>query len=63
MIAVVLLITQLAADAAVRPEIDTRYVLATIVLSGLLAAFHGSLAVALAGLRRAPRSWSASASA
>jgi ABC-2 type transport system permease protein len=50
----VLLITQVASDAVVDLSIDTRYVLATIVLSGLLAAFHGSLAVALAGLLPRP---------
>jgi ABC-2 type transport system permease protein len=53
-ITVVLLIIQLASNAAVDLSIDTRYVLATIVLSGLLAVLHGSLAVALAGLLPRP---------
>jgi ABC-2 type transport system permease protein len=53
-ITVVLLITQLVSDVIVDLSIDTRYVLATIVLSGLLAVFHGSLAVALAGLLPRP---------
>jgi ABC-2 type transport system permease protein len=51
---VVLLIVQLASDAAVDLRIDTGYVLATILLSALLAALHGSLAVAIAGLRARP---------
>lgn len=53
-IALALLVVQLASDAAVDLGIDTGYVLATIVLSTLLAALHGSLAVAIAGLRPRP---------
>ena len=53
-ITVVLLVVQLASDAAVRTRIDTGYILATIVLSRLLGAFHGGLAVAIAGMRARP---------
>ena len=41
-------------DAAFDLQIGTRFVLSTVVLSGLLAAFHGSLAVAVAGIRGRP---------
>ena len=53
-ISVVLLLAQLASDAAFDLQIDTGFVISTIVLSGLLAAFHGSLAVAVAGIRGRP---------
>lgn len=53
-IAVVLLLVQLASDAAVNLSIDTGLVLSTVVLSALLALLHGSLAVAIAGLRPRP---------
>ena len=53
-ISVVLLAAQLASDAAFDLRIDTGFVLSTIVLSGLLAALHGSLAVAVAGIRGRP---------
>ena len=53
-ITVVMLLAQLASDAAFDLQIDIRFVLSTVVLSGLLAAFHGSLAVAAAGLRGRP---------
>ena len=54
MISVVLLAAPLASDAAFDLRIDTGFVLSTIVLSGLLAALHGSLAVAVAGIRGRP---------
>jgi ABC-2 type transport system permease protein len=50
----VLLLAQLASDAVFDLQIDTGLVLSTVVLSGLLAAFHGSLAVAVAGIRGRP---------
>ena len=53
-VTVVMLLAQLASDAAFDLQIDIRFVLSTIVLSGLLAAFHGSLAVAVAGIRGRP---------
>jgi len=53
-ISIVLLLAQLASDAAFDLQIDTGFVISTIVLSGLLAAFHGSLAVAVAGIRGRP---------
>ena len=53
-VSIVLLLAQLASDAAFDLQIDTGLVLSTIVLSGLLAAFHGSLAVAVAGIRGRP---------
>jgi beta-exotoxin I transport system permease protein len=54
LISVVLLIVQLASDAAVNLGIDTGFVVATVVLSTLLAVLHGSLAVAIAGIRPRP---------
>jgi ABC-2 type transport system permease protein len=51
---VVVLLAQVASDAAFDLQIDTGLVISTIVLSGLLAAFHGSLAVAVAGIRGRP---------
>jgi ABC-2 type transport system permease protein len=53
-ILIVLLMAQLASDAAFDLQIDTGLVVSTIVLSGLLAALHGSLAVAVAGIRGRP---------
>ena len=53
-ITVVMLLAQLASDAAFDLQIDIRFVLSTVVLSGLLAALHGSLAVAVAGIRGRP---------
>ena len=53
-ISVVLLLAQLASDAAFDLRIDSGFVLSTIVLSGLLAALHGSLAAAVAGIRGRP---------
>jgi ABC-2 type transport system permease protein len=53
-VTIVLLLAQLASDAAFDLQIDTGLLLSTIVLSGLLAAFHGSLAVAVAGIRGRP---------
>ena len=50
----VLLAVQVASDAAVGLRIDGAYVVATIVLTGLLAALHGGLALALAGWRARP---------
>ena len=53
-ISVVLLIVQLVADAAVDLGIDTGYLVSTIALCALLGALHGSLAVAIAGVRARP---------
>jgi ABC-2 type transport system permease protein len=53
-ISLVLLIVQLGADAAVDLGIDTGYLASTIALCGLLGALHGSLAVAIAGVRARP---------
>jgi ABC-2 type transport system permease protein len=53
-ISVVLLIVQLGADAAVDLGIDTGYLVSTITLCALLGALHGSLAVAIAGVRARP---------
>jgi ABC-2 type transport system permease protein len=53
-ITAVLLLAQLVSDAAFDLRIDTGFVLSTPVLSGLLAALHGSLAVAVAGIRGRP---------
>jgi ABC-2 type transport system permease protein len=53
-VSIVILLAQLASDAAFDLQIDIGLVLSTIVLSGLLAAFHGSLAVAVAGIRGRP---------
>jgi ABC-2 type transport system permease protein len=53
-ISVVLLIVQLGADAAVDLGIDTGYLVSTIALCILLGALHGSLAVAIAGVRARP---------
>jgi ABC-2 type transport system permease protein len=50
----VLLIVQLGADAAVDLGIDTGYLVSTIALCTLLGALHGSLAVAIAGVRASP---------
>lgn len=53
-LAVVVAVAQLAADALVDLRIETSYLLSTIVLCTLLAAAHGGLAVALAGIRPRP---------
>jgi ABC-2 type transport system permease protein len=53
-ITVVVLIAQFASDAAFDLQIGAGRVLSTIVLAGMLAAFHGSLAVAVAGFRGRP---------
>ena len=53
-ISVLLLIVQLGADAAVGLGIDTGYLVSTIALCALLGALHGSLAVAIAGVRARP---------
>jgi ABC-2 type transport system permease protein len=53
-ITVVLLVVQLGADAAVDLGIDTGYLVSTIALCALLGALHGSLAVAIAGVRARP---------
>jgi ABC-2 type transport system permease protein len=53
-ISAVLLVAQLASDAAVGLSIDTGYVLSTIMLCALLGTLHGSLAVAIAGVRARP---------
>jgi ABC-2 type transport system permease protein len=53
-IMVVVLLAQLGSDAAFDLRIDTGLMVSTLVLCGLLAAFHGSLAVAVAGFRGRP---------
>jgi ABC-2 type transport system permease protein len=53
-VTIVMLLAQLASDAAFDLQIDAGFLASTIVLSGLLAAFHGSLAVAVAGIRGRP---------
>jgi ABC-2 type transport system permease protein len=53
-ISVALLIVQLGADAAVDLRIDTGYLVSTISLCALLGVLHGSLAVAIAGVRARP---------
>jgi ABC-2 type transport system permease protein len=50
-VTVIVLLAQLASDAVFDLKIDAGFLVSTIVLSGLLAAFHGSLAVAVAGIR------------
>ena len=45
---------QVGADAVVGLQIELGYLLSTIVLCALLAVFHGSLALAIAGLRGRP---------
>ena len=45
---------QVGADAVVGLRIEFGYLLSTIVLCALLAVFHGSLALAVAGLRGRP---------
>jgi ABC-2 type transport system permease protein len=56
-------LVQLAVDAEADLAIDTGRILSTVALCALLAALHGSLAVAFAGIRRDRRSGSASGSA
>jgi ABC-2 type transport system permease protein len=53
-IMVVVFLVQLGSDAAFDLQIDTGLMVSTLVLCGLLAAFHGSLAVAVAGFRGRP---------
>ncbi len=50
----VLAVVQLGVDAVVDLRIDAGYLLSTILLCGLLAAFHASVAFAIAGLRARP---------
>lgn len=50
----VLAVVQLGVDAVVDLRIDTGYLLSTILLSGLLAALHASVAFAIACLRARP---------
>ena len=47
-------VVQLGADAAVGLRIDSAHLLSTIALCALLGIFHGSLALAIAGLRGRP---------
>jgi beta-exotoxin I transport system permease protein len=47
-------VVQFASDAAVNLQIGAGKLLATLVLSGLLATFHGGLALAIAGIRARP---------
>jgi ABC-2 type transport system permease protein len=47
-------IVQFASDAAVNLQIGADKLLATLVLSALLAMFHGGLALAIAGVRARP---------
>lgn len=51
---VVLTVVQLGVDALVDLRIDPGYLLSTILLSGLVAALHASVAFAIAGLRARP---------
>jgi ABC-2 type transport system permease protein len=53
-IATVVTLVQLLSDAAADLVIDTGRLLATVVLCALLGALHGSVAVAVAGLRGRP---------
>jgi ABC-2 type transport system permease protein len=53
-VTIVLLLAQLASDAAFDLQIDSGLLLSTLLLTGLLAAFHGSIAVAVAGIRGRP---------
>jgi ABC-2 type transport system permease protein len=53
-ITIVILVVQVASDAVVGLSIDAGRVLATVVLSGLLALAHGALALAVAGWRARP---------
>ena len=50
-ITVVLLVVQLGSDAAVGLGIDTGHLVSTIALCSLLGVLHGSLAIAIAGVR------------
>jgi ABC-2 type transport system permease protein len=54
LITVAATIVQLGLDALVDLQIGTGLLLSTIALSALLAALHGSLALAIAGLRARP---------
>jgi ABC-2 type transport system permease protein len=53
-ITVVLLVVQLGSDAAVDLGIDTGHLVSTIALCSLLGVLHGSLAIAIAGVRARP---------
>ncbi|MEO8438131.1 MAG: ABC transporter permease subunit [Chloroflexota bacterium] len=53
-LATVVAIAQLAVDAAVDLQIESSYLLSTIVLCALLAEVYAGLAVALAGVRARP---------
>ena len=53
-ITVAITAVQVGADAVVGLRIDSGYLLATIALCALLAVLHGSLALAIAGLRGRP---------
>ncbi len=53
-ITIIVAAAQIAMDAAVGLQIDLGHLLATVALCGLLAALHGSLALAVAGLRARP---------
>ena len=53
-LAAVVAVAQLAADAAFDLRIETSYLLSMVVLCALLAAVLGRLAVALAGVRARP---------
>jgi ABC-2 type transport system permease protein len=53
-ITAVITAVQLGVDAAVGLRIESSYLLSTIALCALLAVFHGSLALAIAGLRGRP---------
>jgi ABC-2 type transport system permease protein len=53
-ITVVLLVVQLGSDATVDLGIDTGHLVSTIALCSLLGVLHGSLAIAIAGMRARP---------
>lgn len=54
LVLVALAVMQFGADAAVDLQIDSGYLLSTILLCALLAILHGSVAFAVAGLRPRP---------
>ena len=60
-ISVILLVVQLVSDAAVDLQMDSGYLVTTIVLSDLLGVFHGSLAAFVAAVRPRPSRFWASA--
>ncbi len=53
-ISAALLVVQIAGDAVVGLSVGTGYVVSTIALCALLGVLHGSLAIAVAGLRARP---------